>query len=256
MPSPPERAHADAADDDAFQRAFHAALVGRGDAAFAAQPGFAVYRNTVARGLVDALRDNHPTVRSLVGDAAFDDVARAYAGARPPRDASLAVYGEDFADFLADWLARHAMTEALPYLADVARLDRCWSEAHVAADAVPLAAGDLASLDAEQLAASVFAPHPSARWIAFDAVPAFAIWRRHREGHDLGAPLDWVGDRALLVRPAQHVCWHSPSRDALRMLDGFAAGRPFGSVAETIGDAAGTAFAALVGWRALVATPR
>jgi hypothetical protein len=34
----------------------------------ARQPGFAVYRNTVLKGCIDALQANYPTVHALVGD--------------------------------------------------------------------------------------------------------------------------------------------------------------------------------------------
>lgn len=57
----------------AFQDAFVAALTGAPDsaagevAALVGQPGFAVYRNTLAKGCVDALRANFPAVERLVG---------------------------------------------------------------------------------------------------------------------------------------------------------------------------------------------
>ena len=35
--------------------------------ALLAQPGFAVYRNTVAKGCIDALQANYPAVHALVG---------------------------------------------------------------------------------------------------------------------------------------------------------------------------------------------
>ena len=35
--------------------------------ALLAQPGFAVYRNTVAKGCIDALQANYPSVHALVG---------------------------------------------------------------------------------------------------------------------------------------------------------------------------------------------
>ena len=35
--------------------------------AMLAQPGFAVYRNTVAKGCIDALQANYPAVHALVG---------------------------------------------------------------------------------------------------------------------------------------------------------------------------------------------
>ena len=50
--------------------------------ALLAQPGFAVYRNTVAKGCIDALQANYPAVHALVGT----DWLRAAAHARPRRD--------------------------------------------------------------------------------------------------------------------------------------------------------------------------
>ena len=70
--------------------------------------------------LVNALRLSYPMVDALVGDEFFDRTCRIFAEANLPRAASLAVYGEGFADFLADF----APAAGLPYLSDVARLDR------------------------------------------------------------------------------------------------------------------------------------
>jgi len=40
-------------------------------AALAAQPGFAVYGNTVLKGCIDALQASYPTVCQLVGEEWF-----------------------------------------------------------------------------------------------------------------------------------------------------------------------------------------
>lgn len=219
-------------DDAAFQQAFAAGLLDDGPAAsghpLAAQPGYAVYRNTVARGLVDALAANFPTVRSLLGEDAFHAVARDHARAEPPRDASLAGYGVGFAAALGDWIAREGATDELPYLVDVARLDRAWTEAHLAADAEPLALAALAAVDPDALLALRLAPHPALRRVASAATPAFTIWRRHREGGDPGEPLDWRAEAAMLVRPGAVVGWHPLSMDDLPMLDALAAGSRLG----------------------------
>jgi hypothetical protein len=76
-----------------------------------------IHRNTVLGTLTGALRLSHPTVGALVGEAFFDQAAIAFTQTQPPRTASLARYGEGFADFLAGFVP------TLPYLADVARLD-------------------------------------------------------------------------------------------------------------------------------------
>ncbi|MBU1803547.1 MAG: DNA-binding domain-containing protein, partial [Gammaproteobacteria bacterium] len=85
----------------AFQDAFVAALTGApgsaaGEvAALVGQPGFAVYRNTLAKGCVDALRANFPAVERLVGEEWFAAAATLYARAMPPRSGPLLEYGEN-----------------------------------------------------------------------------------------------------------------------------------------------------------------
>ena len=70
---------------DAFRHAFVQALLDPEDepvrwqaGAWAGQPGFAVYRNTVAKACIDALAANYPVVQRLVGDAWFRGMAAAY----------------------------------------------------------------------------------------------------------------------------------------------------------------------------------
>jgi len=225
------------AELDAFQRDFAAALRGQpacspAGAALAAQPAFAVYRNTVLRGGIDALVANHPTVRQLVGDEWIEAAAAAFFDVVPPRDGSLAGYGEGFADFLD----RFAPAAELPYLAGVARLDRAWTEAHLAADAPVLGATALAATPPERLLQAVLVPHPAARWLRFAEHPSFTIWRRHREGQALDAELAWHGEAALVLRPGLGVEWRDADPAALDFLDACAEGLPFAEAAGRIAD--------------------
>ena len=75
----------------AFQDGFSAALRGQAMhapwlSALESQPGFAVYRNTVLKGCIDALQASYPTVCQLVGTDWFRAAAAVYARAQPPRD--------------------------------------------------------------------------------------------------------------------------------------------------------------------------
>lgn len=81
-----------------FQDAFSAALF-QGDIdhsarspsevqalpALQAQPGFAVYRNTVLKACIDALQANYPTVNQLVGDHGFARQRRCMRGRLHPK---------------------------------------------------------------------------------------------------------------------------------------------------------------------------
>lgn len=210
-----------------FQRDFASRLLGGDEGAathvgsLAAQPGFAVYRNTVATACIDALAANFPTVVEIVGDEWFAAAALRFQRAAPPRDGCLAMYGEGFADFLAGF----APARELPYLADVARFDRFWTEAHLAEDAPVLTPDELGGAgDTAALAGRVFVPHPSARWATTPGIPAFTIWRRHRERADIGAELPWRAESALVVRPRDVVTWQPIAPAAAMFLTACRAG--------------------------------
>ena len=189
-------------------------------------PAFAVYRNTVLKGCVDALQANYPAVARLVGDDWFHSAATLYARAHPPADGRLVLYGADFADFLA----RMEATHQLPYLAPVARLDRMWILSHVAADAAPALPQHITSLPAEALATLKLAPHPAAQWAWFDGIPARTLWCSNRsDAHPEADPqppgdLVWRGEGALLTRPALQVQWAPASLGSISFLDACAQG--------------------------------
>lgn len=70
-----------------FQQAFIKALYSRPAPELSGvteQAAFAVYRNTVLAGCVDALRANFPSVCTLVGRAWMDETAAVYARQFPP----------------------------------------------------------------------------------------------------------------------------------------------------------------------------
>jgi hypothetical protein len=175
-----------------------------------APPAFAVYRNTVMKGCIDALQANYPAVVRLVGEEWFRAAAAIYVRAHPPRVPMLAEYGEGFAAFLETF----APAAELTYLPAVATLDRFWSECHVARDEAPLKA-------IKELPLRL---HAAARWAWFP-LPAFSIWSRTREGDaDLG-DIAWRAEGALITRPHDAVRWIEIDSAACGFLDACARGR-------------------------------
>ncbi len=161
------------------------------------QPAFAVYRNTVMKGCIDALQANYPSVARLVGDEWFRSAAAIFVRANLPRQPTLAVYGADFAGFLAAF----EPSAELPYLPGVARVDRFWTEAHTAPDEAPVDAAAVARLGPDELARTVLRPHASARWAWFDAHPIATLWRRNRYPVDPDlADIEWRPEGVLVVR--------------------------------------------------------
>jgi hypothetical protein len=197
-------------------------------AALQAQPGFAVYRNTVHKGCIDALLANYPTVCGMVGEDWLRAAAAVFVLEQPPRDARLMGYGKGFAAFLQGF----APAEDLPYLSGVAHLDRCWTESHLAADAPVLDAAWLAAQPPEALGGVHLSPHPAARWAWSDNHPACTLWQRQRNGEAMEAELSWQGDGALLTRPTGPVQWMPLPRAGVTLLNACAAGQPLECAAE------------------------
>jgi len=222
-----------------FQDAFSRALLAPQSqaeavvSALAAQPAFAVYRNTVMKGCIDALQANFPAVTRLVGEEWIRAAAGVHASLSLPAEASLLRYGASFPAFLAAF----PPAAELPYLADVARLDRLWTEAHAAADEEALSLAAIAGLTPESLADAVLHPHAAARWAWFPAQPIFTIWRRNREHDDDESEFDWHGEGALLTRPGDSVRWTALDAAACRFLDACARGLPVAQALDAALDA-------------------
>lgn len=210
----------------AFQDAFAAAL--QSDEpdtsadwlrALAEQPGFAVYRNTAFKGCVDALRANFPTVERLVGADWMTAAAATYARHTPPSCPQLIDYGDGFADFLQ----RFGPAQALPYLAEVARLDRLWLEVFTAAEQPRLMPRALRAMTPQQLAGLHLQPCVAARW-HWSGLPAFTLWRCNRDGAELPEPLIWQGEGTLICRWGGAVRWQALSQGGCAFLDACAQG--------------------------------
>ena len=163
-----------------------------------AQKRFAVYRNNVTVSLIDdSLADIFPAVQRLVGTDFFRNMARVYLAEEPPSSAVMFEYGSGFAAFLE----RFEPVSGLPYLADVARLERAWLDVFHAADAQPLSPDTLGAIAPESLGDVRFTPHPAARMLS-SRYAAVSIFSASRESRPLDRirPLD--PEDGLITRPA------------------------------------------------------
>jgi hypothetical protein len=214
-----------------FQQAFVQALLAEApptDGPFA-QPAFAVYRNTVLKGCIDALEANFPTVARLVGSDWFRSAALAYVRAHPPRDSRLLAYGdEDFAGFVQSLPS----AADLPYLAGVAQADRLWRACHAAEDAPVLPAEALARHAPDALAARVLRPHPATQWAWFEGLPVASLWSHERTGEAVPDTLAWRGEGLLFTRGDGAVHWQPLPRAGCVFLDACAAGHPLAEAAQ------------------------
>lgn len=188
----------------------------------------AVYRNNVVVGLTEALAAAYPAVLALVGERFFKAAAGVYVRAEPPRSPVLITYGQSFAQFLEGF----APAARLPFLADVARLERLWLEAYHAADAAPQAIEGLGAIPEADLAATRITLHPSARLLR-SRWPIASLWAANtgRGAHD---DVDLQRSEAVLViRPSQTVHVHVVTLGLFAFLEALQAGRPLGEAADS-----------------------
>ncbi len=194
---------------DRFQDAFVAAIAGDdaalagwwpADQAIQGRSGLGVYRNTIALGLADSLAASYPTVVTVVGEDWMREAAILFARDHPPADAVLLAYGGDF----PDWLEAFAPAADMPYLADIARIDRLWTEAHIAADADMMAPHAIASLAPEDFDTVRLALLPSVRLARFGTGIA-DLWRALRSDAPDAIDLAPEPQAIVLWRPGGEV---------------------------------------------------
>lgn len=212
------------------QRDFAAALLDPGLATPAGLIGpdgkpsprrFSVYRNNVVVGLVQTLTDAFPASHRIVGDEFFQAMARAYVVIDPPRSPMLFDYGAGFPDFIGCF----EPAAVLPYLRDVARLERAWVEAYHAAEGTPIDLSGLATIRPEQLPAMRLVLHPSVR-IVRSRFPIVTIWKMNIGG-GIPAPVDLNAGRedALVVRPEGEVEVRSMPPGCVEFIEALRSGK-------------------------------
>jgi len=181
---------------------------------------FAVYRNNVVAGLTETLKDAFPAVRRIVGADFFQAMARAYVVMEPPRTPILLDYGASFPDFIRQF----EPATTLPYLADVASIERAWTEAYHSPEAAPLDPAAFMAVEPDQLPGIRLLLHPSLR-VVRSQFPALTIWQMN-VGDGVPAPVDFAagGEDVLVVRPVADVEVRSVPGGSLEFIRALAGG--------------------------------
>jgi hypothetical protein len=217
---------------------------------------FNVYRNNVFVGLIEALKAAFPAVCRIVGDEFFTAMARVYAALEPPASPVMLEYGATFPAFVEAF----EPARSVPYLADVARLERAWVEAYHAAEFAPIALNELGAIDAARLPHVSFALHPSLR-VVRSPFPVVTLWQMNVDG-GVPAATDIFrgGEQALVIRPDAEVEVRQVTPGAAIFIERLARGATVAVAASAAQDAGpafdlaqtlGNLFAvnAMVGWQ-------
>jgi hypothetical protein len=192
----------------------------------AADKRFNVYRNNVTVSLIDALAAVYPATMRIVGETFFRAMARFHVRATPPTSPLLFEYGRDFPDFIE----RYEYAQSMPWLADVARVERAWLDAYHAADAAVLQPDVLASIPPERLGDVVFEAHPATH-IVCSAYPAVTIFSANRATDPVARIEATAAESALITRPMLEVEVRRLPAGADAFLAHLVAGEPLGKAA-------------------------
>jgi hypothetical protein len=119
----------------------------------------------------------------------------------PPRSPIMLHYGAEFSEFIKAF----EPAKSLPYLSDVARIERAWTESYHARESQPFDVADLTALSPGGFGDLTFVVHPSLRIIR-SKLPALSIWQMNTEG---GTPkaidMESGGQDTMIVRPDAEV---------------------------------------------------
>lgn len=118
-----------------------------------------VYTSGYFVRLRDVLAQDYRAIARIAGDDAFSGMVGRYLMACPPRRYDLAMAGERFPGFVGS----DALSSSLPFISDLAQLERAVSDCFIAAEPQPLTWNGLREMPSSQAAERSIALQPSAR---------------------------------------------------------------------------------------------
>jgi len=188
----------------------------KGDMALTEQR-FALYRGNLSATWEKTLSAAYPVLKTLVGEEFFNALTKEYGKLYPSEFGDLNLFGDHFADFLADF----PHVAQYPYFPDMARLEWSLHRAHYAPDPTPLDFSELMCLPPDQLDEVQLVLQPlctifASEWAIVD------LWLAHQTTGEIHFPSSIRSPNyGLVIRPQ----WRSdvlplsaPAHEALSKL--------------------------------------
>ena len=182
---------------------------------------YAVYRNNVTVSLIDAMNMAFPLVLKLIGRENFNQLARLFVRAHPPKSPVMMFYGVEFPEFIEGFepLAH------IGYLPDAARLDLGLRDAYHAADVPAFDPTPFEILDPVALLDATLTLTPATRVLRSDW-PLYDIWAFNQDT-TAQQPRN-VAQDVLISRPAFDPAPHALPIGAATWLSQLEMGATFG----------------------------
>ena len=175
-----------------------------------------VYAHGYTARIVEALEQEFAAVRRILGPESFTALVERYVAVFPPRSFDLASVG----DRLARFLEFDSLPAELPFLPDLARLERAVAEAFVAADAAPLLWEGLRARSPEDVASLRLGLAPGVLLLR-SAWPLADLWRARLEQDDEAVAIGVEGrpSRVLVHRRGGRVRVEELSEDEAGLVE-------------------------------------
>jgi len=180
-----------------------------------------VYAHGYLARLTEALALEFPAVRRILGEAAFGVLVERFVAEFPPGALDLARAG----DLLPLYLGSDSFGRQLPFLPDLARLERRIAEAFVARDAELWRLDDLRRLDPEEVARLPLSVAPGAA-VVRSPFPLYDLWMCREEEDDAAVSVELEERPALVLvsRPDLLVVCRSIDEDEALLVESAAWG--------------------------------
>jgi len=131
-----------------------------------------VYSSGYHARIIEALENDYPATRRVMGAGPFGSLVHRYLAKHPPRSFDLRYAGE----LLSSFLRHDPVVAELPFLPDLAWLEWLLAEAFLAKDAVPLSWSDLQGMDPEKVAELPLVVNPGT-FVIRSTWPLIDIWK-------------------------------------------------------------------------------
>jgi Putative DNA-binding domain len=202
-----------------------------GDERIDAVDRLSIYANAYFYRLLDVLKEDFPAILAVAGPAQFHNLITGYLVEYPPGEPSLLHAGKYLANYISDTQA----SDHLPFLADLAQLERALIESFHAPEAPVLDRAAMQSVSPEEWPALRLRFHPSVRlirasWRVDEIVDAVA--------QEAEVPAPAAGDFTFVVwRMRAQVRYRVADRAEAVALNLIEAGTDFASICGAIADA-------------------
>jgi hypothetical protein len=204
-----------------------------GDDRLSSEARVDIYANMYFYRILDALKEDFPATLAVLGDDNFHNLVTGYLLEHPPTDPSITHCGSHLAEYLHD----HPMREDVPYIADLAKLERATVEVFLGPDAPALDPDALRTIAVEDWPSMKLKLHPSAQILALD-------WQVSDLVHGVEDNRPWnlpnqVATRVLVWRANAGVAHRDLDPTEANALEAAAHSATFAEICDTVAATAG-----------------